>query len=333
MQLKIALGSCALVIVFFAMLGLGPFSATPIHAQNTSIRTPTPTTIPDDALTDQLGDFLIVRYDPVRKIIHIAPIDPSVRIVVGNQADFLAPSNLPAPAPNTPTPSPTPLNATALRGKIIFKSTRGGGTYPNEFLYFLMNPDGTGVQRLDTSQARALLDGIQGLEGFSPDRTKVVMGDRACGTYFENECDLYILSTEYHAKMIFSDQEPSQGEWFGQPNVKAKEPVWSPRGDYIVFASNHEVPDGCRKTENLFKGTTGQNPVIRRLTKYCAGADTGRPSFSPDGLQVVYWSQFPGPDRNLFLIEVGTDDTFDWRSAQPKQITFEGDNWDPLWIK
>lgn len=333
MRLKIALGSCAFFTVFLALLGLGPYYATSIHAQSNGTRTPTPTTIPDDALTEPLADFLILRYDPTRKLLYIEPLDPSVRIVIGNQANLLAPSSAPSPAPSTPTPLPTPLSATTLRGKIIFKSTREGGSYPDEFLYFLMNPDGTGIQRLDTSQAKTLLDAIQGLEGFSPDRTKVVMGDRACGTYFERECHLYILTLQEHAKMIFSDDEPSQGEWFAQKDVMSKEPAWSPRGDYIVFASNHEVPDGCRKTENLFKGTTGQNPVIRRLTNYCAGSDTGRPSFSPDGLQVVYWSQFPGPDRDLYLIEVGEDNTFDWRSAQPKRITFEGDNWDPLWIK
>ena len=106
-----------------------------------------------------------------------------------------------------------------------------------------------------------------------------------------------------------------------------------PRGNFIAFASNHEVPAGCRKTSNIFVGTPKQNAVIRRLTAYCAGADTGRPSFSPDGSELVYWTQFPGPDRDLYIVEVGEDTSFDWRSTTPKRITFEGDNWDPIWVK
>jgi hypothetical protein len=316
-----------------ALLGFASWNTSP-SASAQGKATPTPTDLPDDALTEPLSDFLVLRYDPATKTIYIDPIDPSLKVVIrGQGSGSSAQSPAAAAATAVPGPSPTPLHAESLRGKIIFKSTRDHGEYPSEFLYYLMDADGTNVQQLDTQQAKNLLDVIQGLEGFSPDRKFVAMGDRACGTYFENNCELYILEVDEHAKMIFSDQEPSQGVWFAQPNVKAKEPVWSPRGDYIVFASNHENPDGCRKTQNLFKGTPKQNPTIRRLTSYCAGANTGRPSFNPEGTEVVYWTQFPGPSRDLYIIEVGADNGYDWRSAVPKRITFQGDNWDPVWIK
>jgi len=307
-------------------------SATPTLNGSGQISAPptqTPMAADEDANTEYFADFLVVRYDPKLKILYIEPVDPSVKIVIGNQV------NVAAAVPVTPTPTPTafPLDPAALRGKIIFKSTRDGGSYPNEYLYYAMNPDGTGIERLDTTQTRALLTVIQGLEGFSPDRTKVAMGDRACGSYYENTCQLYILDASDNANMIFSDNEPSEGLWFGQPNVRAKEPVWSPRGTFIAFASNHEVPAGCRKTSNIFVGTPKQNAVIRRLTAYCAGADTGRPSFNPDGSELVYWTQFPGPNRDLYIVDVGEDTSFDWRSTTPKRITFEGDNWDPLWVK
>lgn len=332
MRLKLILTFGAMLGVFVMLFAFAAMPAASIHAQTGSTPTPTATPIPDDAHTEAFADFLILRYDPLNKIIYIEPIHPSIRIVIGNQA---AGNAAIAPVTTTPAPTPTaaPLDATKLRGKIIFKSTRENGEYPNEFLYYLMNPDGTDAQRVDTGEAKKLLNVIQGLEGFSPDRTQVVMGDRACGSYIENDCRLYILTPAQHAQMIFSDEEPSQGEWFGQKNVKAKEPVWSPRGDYIVFASNHEAPDGCHKTMNLFKATAKQNPVIQRLTAYCAGGDTGRPSFSPDGGQVVYWTQFPGPNRDVYILDIAADDSIDWRSLTPKRITFEGDNWDPIWIK
>ncbi len=331
MKFKLGIALGAIVLVVTLLLALGSFATTPTFAQNIGTSTPTPTPITDDAHTEVFADFLVLRYDPLTQTLYIEPINPKLRIVIRNQAGG-ASSAAPAATP-MPTPTAAPLDATKLRGKIIFKSTRENGEYAGEFLYYIMNPDGTDIQRVNTDEAKKLLGVIQGLEGFSPDRSKVVVGDRACGSYIENDCRLYILTPEQHAQMIFSDEEPSQGEWFGQKNVKAKEPAWSPRGDYIAFASNHEAPDGCRKTENIFKATPGQNPVIRRLTSYCAGADSGRPSFSPDGSQIVYWSQFPGPDRDLYIIDVGADDTVDWRSVTPKQITFEGDNWDPIWIK
>ncbi len=301
-------------------------------ATHTATPTPARTKVTDDALTEAFADFLIVRYDPARNIIYIEPIDPNAKIVIRNAANVSTSAAAPA-ATGLPKATPMPLDAAALRGKILFKSTREHGSYPDEYLYYVMNPDGTGVTRVDTDSAKALLNVIEGKEGFSPDGQSVVMGDRACGTYEDDECSLYILNTALHSGMIFSDDEPSQGVWFSQKDVKAKEPAWSPRGDYIIFVSNHESPPGCRKTSNIFKGTVGQKPVIRRLTEYCAGADSGRPSFNPEGTQVVYWTQFPGPHRDLYIVDVGADDSFDYRSTKPKRITFEGDNWDAIWIK
>lgn len=336
--LTLAFGTTLLVLlILFVLSALAPIPSASAQTNSTPTPTTTPTLDIDDALTEPFADFLVVRYDPTTKTLIIEPLDPSLRIVIKNQVGGAAnPSNAPAAGPTsvpTSAASPTPLNPAALRGKIIFKSTRDSGSYPSEFLYYLMDADGSNVQRLDTQQAKNLLNVIQGLEGFSPDRTQVVMGDRACGSYYTPECAIYILDVEKHASMIFSDEEPSQGVWFDQNNVRAKEPVWSPNGNYIVFASNHEVPEGCRKTSNIFKGEPKQRATFRRLTSYCAGADTGRPSFSPDGSEVVYWSQFPGPDRDLYIVEVGPDDNFDWNDTTPKRLTNQGDNWDPIWIK
>ena len=340
---------CVILVGCIVLLSLGIWGAAPIHAQSGSAPTPTPTRITwsDETVDKRITDFLHASYDPVNKIILLFPVDPSVRIVIGGQdVNFSAQA------------TPTPLDAAALRGKIIFKSTRDGGKYPYEYFYYSMNPDGSEVTRLNTEQTKEFLNVVQGLEGFSPDRTQVVIGERSCNPDEDTDvlvCALYILSVQEHAKMIFSENEPSQGEWFrkqrtvtkkGDPDDKdspetekvgrgafAKDPVWSPRGDYIAFVSNHETPAGCVPTMNLFIGTPKQNPVIRRLTSYCAWSDTGHPSFSPDGSQIVYWTQYPGPNHDIYVIGVGTDDSFDWRVAQPKRITFESDNWDPIWVK
>jgi Tol biopolymer transport system component len=223
------------------------------------------------------------------------------------------------------------LTVAELRGKIIFKSDRDGGP----FNYYVMNADGSNIQRLEKAAAEAFANPLQAREGLSPDGSQIVLGERRCGYSIDiYTCALYILDTKLHADLIYSDREPSQGIWFVQNNVKAKAPVWSPRGDYIAFVSNHETPVGCRKTANLFKGTPTQKPVIRRLTEFCAGADTDHPSFSPDGSQIVFWSEFPTKNREIFVVDVGADDSFDHRNTTPRLLTpDEYNDWDPLWIK
>ena len=315
---------CVILVGCIVLVSLGMWAAAPIHAQSGSAPTPTPTRITwsNETVDKRITDFLGMRVDPVNKIIYLFPIDPSVRILIGGQG-----------ANASAQTTPTPLDAAALRGKIIFKSTRDGGKYPYEYFYYSMNPDGSEIKRLNTDQTKALLKVIQGLEGFSPDRSQVVIGKGNCTPGSSLQCELLILPVAEFSEDIFSGHAPTQGRWFYQKKKAAKDPVWSPRGDYVVFASNHEMPEGCTKTMNLFKGTPKQKPVIRRLTSYCARGDTGHPSFSPDGSQVVYWTQYPGPRRDIYVIDVGADDSFDWRAAQPKRVTFEADNWDPIWVK
>lgn len=288
-----------------------------------------------------LGPNFIAIWDPVRQVLIIYATTPGATIAIaGTPLPSNNNANAPvkaAPTPLRPTAKPTatrtatPLTVEQLKGKIVYKSDRDGAP----FNYYSINPDGSDLQKLDKAATEALINPLQAREGLSPDGSKIVLGERRCGYQIGlYTCALYVLDTTLNADEIYSGREPSQGIWFTQNKVKAKAPVWSPRGDYILFVSNHETPPGCRPTANLFKGTPTQKPVIRRLTEFCAGADTDHPSVSPDGSQVVFASQFPTGNMELFIVDVGADDSFDFRSTSPRLITpgnFKA--WDPLWIK
>lgn len=282
-----------------------------------------------------LGPYFVAIWDPTHQVLTIYATTPGAVIALGGTpiaAGGQAPAAVqPTPRPPTPTPSPTAVTLAALQGQIVFKSDRDG----LPFNYYVMKPDGSDIRRLDKTGTETLIRPLQAREGLSPDGSHIVLSERRCGYQIElYTCALYILDTVLNAEEIYSGREPSQGIWFVQNNVKAKAPVWSPRGDYIVFISNHETPPGCRKTPNVFKGTPKQNPVIRRLTQFCAGADSDHPSFNPDGSQVVFWSEFPTGNREIFVLDVGADDTFDYRSTTPRLLTPDKFNdWDPLWIK
>jgi hypothetical protein len=87
-------------------------------------------------------------------------------------------------------------------------------------------------------------------------------------------------------------------------------------------------------TVNIFKGTPTQNPTIRRLTQFCGGANAGRPSFSGNGSQLTFWSEFPGPLKQIYVLTVGASNDFDYRFSNPHIISDgKSNDWDPLWVK
>jgi WD40-like Beta Propeller Repeat len=326
----------------------------------TATATSTPSPAPS-ATANAFGLNIVAAFDPTRRVLTIYGITPGATIVMGGtpllppppppatdtptltsasaptDTNTPAPTSTPPPRVVVPQPTRTPavqVSAAALHGKIIFKSARDGGAYPSSFAYYVMNPDGSNVQKLDFNATNSLYISLQGLEGFSPDRGRVVLGERRCygGGY---TCALYILDTQLDAALINSNDDISHGQWFSNKGFQAKDPVWSPAGNYIAFASNHEQPQGqgCIRTQNIFKGTPTQNPTIRRLTTFCAGSNGGHPSFSPDGAQLTFWDEDSGM-KQIYLLDVGADDTWDYRFANPRIIDdHQSDDWDPLWVK
>jgi hypothetical protein len=315
-----------------------------------------PTTPPTEAPTSTpnvLGLNIIAQFDPTRQILTIYGVTPGATVVMGGSplpppptataTDTPAPTDT-ATATNTPSPRvfvprptrvPTaPITAASLQGKIIFKTARDGGAYPNAFAYYEMNPDGSDAQPLDFNATNALYRSLQSREGFSPDGSRVVLGERRC--YGFGTCTLYILDAVLDAALINSNDDIGHGIWYYNKGFQAKEPVWSPSGNYIAFVSNHEADKGCIKTANIFKASPTQKPTVRRLTSghdFCAGSATGHPSFSPDGSQLTFWGEGSGLNQ-IYVLDVGADDSFDFRVTNPHIISdHRSDDWDPLWVK
>jgi WD40 repeat protein len=217
----------------------------------------------------------------------------------------------------------------------MFKTTRNGGS-PYRPNWFMMNPDGSGIEPLDRQAAEALAISLEsqayGIENLEPGGGRRVFGERRCPGF--GTCWLYILDTTLDAALINSSDDISKGNWFGSDNAVAKDPAWSPRGQYIAFASNHDPGEGCvRKSMNIFKGTPIQKPVVRRLTHFCSGGDVGHPSFSPDGSSLVFFADADGTSQ-IFTVQVGADDSFDFHVAREVKISDgQAEDWDPLWVK
>lgn len=231
------------------------------------------------------------------------------------------PTQPPRAAPTqAPTEAALVVSRDALVGKILFKSTRGGGGYPNNPIWYVMDADGSNVQKLPGKEAGALYQELRPLEGYSPDRTQLVVGEVACSN---PPCSLYIGEPAVA-------QSRSQGEWTGskrKPYTKAVDPAWSPNGAIIVFVANWEND----RTNNIFRGTPFQkNPDFRRLTDFGGQRDTRNPSFSPDGSQIVFATQ-DGPRWQLWVLNPNAED-FNTSNAHNLSNS-EFQDWDPVWIK
>lgn len=325
----------------------------------TQTTTELPTTVAiavPSATPNVLGLNIVAQFDATARVLTIYGITPGATIVYAGTPLLPPPpptqTNTPAPTetssptstppPRVVVPRPTlaptvPITAAALRGRIVFKSSRDGGSYPVSYAFYSMNPDGTGVQRLDLKSMNSLYIQLQSREGVSPDGSQVALGERHC--YSSANCAVYILDTTLDARLINSSEDISHGQWFppagsgGYKGYQSKDPVWSPAGSYIVFASNNEIDAGCIRTTNIYKGPPTQKPTIRRLSQFCSGSDAGHPSFNADGSKVVFWSQDTGLHQ-IYMLDVGSDDSFDYRFANPRKITDgKWDDWDPLWVK
>jgi hypothetical protein len=205
----------------------------------------------------------------------------------------------------TPPPSATPtLTPTAtptgipqiLQGKIAFLTDRFGGKEPT---VLVMNPDGTGLARLNVTWAyyRALE-----LDTFSPDRSQRLVVRGSQGAY-----EIWVQNTA------------DGWTWYltGAGRV-AYDPSWSPDSTHIAFVAqaggNDEIFVLNKDTQQEIRLTNNQWEWDKH------------PSWSPDGRQIVFWSNRETGRKQIWIMNADG-------SEQRQLLASDFNDWDPVWIK
>jgi hypothetical protein len=204
--------------------------------------------------------------------------------------------------PPTPVRSPTPTPGSSvprsLVGKILFYSDRDGGPQ-----LFALDP-ANGRLAYVTQPWPYIL--AMATEPIAPDgKTTVVVQDRTDTVERQPGC--------------FVNHDDGRGpQLLIHDKGVCYDPVWSPKGDRIALvdteAGNDEIyvinPDGNG---------------LQRLTVNNWEWDK-HPSWSPDGSQIVFWSNRETGRRQLWIMNADG-------SNQRRLLISAFNDWDPVWVK
>jgi hypothetical protein len=222
-------------------------------------------------------------------------------------------------SPTATVPAPPVFIPPELAGKIVFLSNRSGGPEPlGSPLIYMIDPDGGNLAVLT---GREFYRAAIAHDNLSTDqRFRVFVKD---ALRFDNKQvpALYFYDYYYNVE--------EQITHFG--TGASWDPVWSPTREQIAFVSNDSSDD---EIWVINRDGTGARQLTKSNTAYNAreiGKDTfipevnGQPSWSPDGSQIVFWSNRSG-HRQIWIMNA------DGSNAHTISTT-NHDDWNPVWIK
>jgi hypothetical protein len=220
------------------------------------------------------------------------------------------------PTPVTPTPTFTPTAIpTVLVGKIAFLTDRDGDT-----AVYIMNPDGSGLARLTNRWAYDMAN-IQ--DTISPDGQNRVL----------------VQDIQNVPQLIMQPLYGGDSWRITYSAFACYHPSWSPDGGYIAFVSqcsgHWAVADPNDEAVSTLIGQGIINDDIylkpihgvgfQRLTDNRWEFDK-HPSWSPDGMQIVFWSNRETGHAQIWVMDAD--------GRNPHNLSNDPyNNWDPVWIK
>ncbi|OQY47272.1 MAG: hypothetical protein B6242_05370 [Anaerolineaceae bacterium 4572_78] len=230
-----------------------------------------------------------------------------------------------------PTPTTESIPA-VLVGKIAFLSNRSGGPTPlRKPLVYVIDPDGSnlGVLTNSTPYYTALAR-----ESYSADqrfRTFVRSVPRLWRPDKKHDDDrwrrwpdvpvIFFYDYFYNAE----EQITHFGTGF------AWDPVWSPTREQIAFVANESKDDEIWIVNRDGSGLQRLTETNEEYNAREIGKDTfipevnGRPSWSHDGNQIVFWSNRTR-NRQIWVMNADGSNLY-------SLSTTSHDDWDPVWIK
>lgn len=203
-----------------------------------------------------------------------------------------------------PTPTPTataPVNEQDLdqfRGKILFLSDRSG----EEQTWALDPATGEIVALVRDSRLHKLAR--ERYLANSPDSSEqvIVQAD-----------DNNVLQIKIYSNTYGTTRQITHFDRYA-----SYDPTWSPRGDLIAFVSTAFDGDEIYITDP-------EGKTVTRLT-YNAWEWDKHPSWSPDGSQIVFYSNRGGGYRQIWIMNADG-------SNQRNLSNDEFENWDPVWVR
>ncbi len=275
----------------------------------------------------------------------VSPTAPAIRAFSPTTTPTFTPTRLPT---RTPTASPLPFNAQSLKGQILFLSNRVPPWGPPIWKFDPATGQVAPCDPASTSVAPSLVErtpapnpgGIATPSAGLPIGEFLAQWGLPCQQVYVQALQDQPLSPDQRFNLFVGNDPHS-----GQPQIfvldhstgtrtmvtrfgsgVAYSPAFAPDGYHIAFIWQENGQD------NLYT-ITRDGTALKRLTRlpsqdWSTWEWIKRPTWSPDGKQIAFWSNKATGARQLWVVAA---DGSNLRSIAVAPRPFE--DWDPVWLR